>query len=159
MLDSDPRTEAVLNYSIYLGRDAEPLPERAKAALEAWASEHPMRMFSGYKVLYRVGAGADQAFGADREAGYHAQAGCVMCFPVLRSTGEFHACPFAVESAAPHYRLGDLDTAPAEIFSSYRRFRTWARTVLDPAARERGLSSCEMCHRHVQDLPTYHDGR
>jgi hypothetical protein len=159
MLDSDPRTEAVLNYSIYLGRDAEPLPERAKAALEAWAGEHPMRMFSGYKVLYRVGAAVDQTFGADREADYHAQAGCVMCFPVLRSTGEFHACPFAVESAAPHYRLGDLDTEPAEVFSNYRRFRTWARTVLDPAARERGLSSCEMCHRHVQDLPTYHDGR
>ena len=97
-----------------------------------------MRMFSGYKVLYRVGAGADQTFGADREAGYHALAGCVMCFPVLRSTGEFHACPFAVESAAPHYRLGDLDTAPAEVFSNYRRFRTWARTVLDPAARGAG---------------------
>jgi hypothetical protein len=92
-------------------------------------------------------------------ADYHAQAGCVMCFPVLRSTGEFHACPFAVESAAPHYRLGDLDTEPAEVFSNYRRFRTWARMVLDPAARARGISSCEMCHRHVKDLPTYSDGR
>ena len=38
VLDSDPRTEAVLNYSIYLGRDAEPLPERAKDLLEAWAT-------------------------------------------------------------------------------------------------------------------------
>ena len=32
VLDSDPRTEAVLNYSIYLGRDAEPLPERAQGS-------------------------------------------------------------------------------------------------------------------------------
>src|SRR5262249_14667923 len=29
LLESDPRTEAVLNYSIYHGRDAEPLPAHA----------------------------------------------------------------------------------------------------------------------------------
>jgi uncharacterized protein DUF547 len=159
ILEADPRTEAVLNYSIYLGRDAEPLPARAKDTLEAWAAAHPNRVFSGYKVLYRVGAGVDQRFDADRGADYHALTGCVMCFPVLRSTGEFHACPFAVESAAPHYRLGDLDTPRAEVFANYRRFRSWARTVLDPAARARKLTSCEMCHRHVRELPTYADRR
>jgi hypothetical protein len=158
ILEADPRTEAVLNYSIYVGRDAEPLPAAARSALEEWAAAHPNRLFSGYKVLYRVGAGADQRFDADREASYHALAGCVMCFPVLRSTGEFHACPFAIENGGPHYRLGDVDTPPAEVFDNYRRFRGWARTVLDPAARARGLTSCEMCHRHVSDLPTYRDG-
>jgi hypothetical protein len=114
-----------------------------------------MRMFSGYKVLYRVGAGVDQAFDRDRESDYHALSGCVLCFPVLRSTGEFHACPFAIESNAPHYRLGTLETPPAEVFANYRRFRVWATSVLDPAARDRGITSCEMCQRHVTELPTY----
>jgi hypothetical protein len=154
MLESDPRTEAVLNYSIYLGRDAEPLPEASRTALEEWARAHPMRMFSGYKVLYRVGAGVDQAFDRDRESDYHALSGCVLCFPVLKSTGEFHACPFAIESNAPHYRLGTLETPPAEVFANYRRFRVWATSVLDPAARARGITSCEMCQRHVAELPT-----
>ncbi len=155
LLESDPRTEAVLNYSIYLGRDAEPLPEASRAALEEWARAHPMRMFSGYKVLYRVGAGVNQAFDRDRESDYHALSGCVLCFPVLKSTGEFHACPFAIESNAPHYRLGTLETPPAEVYANYRRFRVWATSVLDPAARARGITSCEMCQRHVAELPTY----
>ena len=157
VLDSDPRTEAVLNYSIYLGRDAEPLPERARDLLDAWARAHPLRLFTGYKVLYRVGAAVGQPLDRDREAAYHAQSSCLLCFPVLRSTGEYHACPFAIENPAPHYRLGDLSTSPAEINANYRRFRTWARHTLDPAARAQNLTSCEMCQRHVTDLATYRD--
>jgi hypothetical protein len=26
--------------------------------------------------------------------------------------------------------------------------------VLDPSARERGVTSCQMCHRHLGELPT-----
>lgn len=155
VLDSDPKSEAVLNYSIYLGRDAEPLPERSRELLEDWSRAHPLRLFSGYKVLYRVGAAVDKTLDRDREAAYHAQSACLLCFPVLRSTGEYHACPFAIENEAPHYRLGDTTTAPAELNTKYRQFRTWAQTVLDPAAKERGLTSCEMCQRHIRDLPTY----
>jgi hypothetical protein len=157
ILESDPRSEAVLNYSIYVGRDAPPLPARSKSLLEAWSRANPLRLFSGYKVLYRVGAAVGQAIDRDREAGYHAQSACLLCFPVLRSTGEYHACPFAIENAAAHYRLGDADTPPAEVFANYRRFRTWAQVVLDPAARARGLTSCEMCQRHVAELPTFRD--
>jgi Protein of unknown function, DUF547/Radical SAM superfamily len=155
ILESDPRSEAVLNYSIYLGRGAPPLPARAKALLENWSRANPLRLFSGYKVLYRVGAAVDQRLDRDREAAYHAQSGCLLCFPVLRATGDYHACPFAVENDAPHYRLGEAATAPAEIHANYRRFRVWAQKVLDPAARARGLTSCEMCQRHVAELPTY----
>jgi hypothetical protein len=72
---------------------------------------------------------------------------------VLRSTGEIHACPFAVENPAPHFRLGAVGSAPAVVFESYREFRRWARGVLDPAARERGITSCEMCARRVAELP------
>jgi hypothetical protein len=155
ILESDPRSEAVLNYSIYLGRDARPLPARAKALLEEWSNANPLRLFSGYKVLYRAGAAMNQRLNRDREAEYHAQSECLLCFPVLRSTGEYHACPFAIEKDAPHYDLGGAATPPAEVYASYRRFRVWARTVLDHAARAGGLTSCEMCHRHVEELPTY----
>ncbi|MBM3225070.1 MAG: DUF547 domain-containing protein [Candidatus Tectomicrobia bacterium] len=155
LLDSDLQSEAVLNYSIYLGRDAEPLPTSAKALLEAWGREHPMRLFTGYKVLYHVGAGVDMVFDRDREPDYHALAGCVLCFPVLKSTGEFHACPLAIENPAPHFQLGDVHTPAATLFNNYQAFRTWAVTVLDPAARERQITSCAMCQKRLAELPDY----
>lgn len=156
ILDSDPRSEAVLNYSILHGRDAEPLPSHARAALEDWARAHPNRVFQGYKILFHAGAGADGAFDRDREADFHGLGqGCVRCFPVLTSQGKFHACPFAAEVDAPHYDLGRVGSDPATVFANYRGFRRWIDDVLDPAARARGISSCEMCHRHLGELPVY----
>jgi hypothetical protein len=156
ILDSDARSEAVLNYSIYHGRDAEPLPEHAKARLEAWASAHPNRMFQGYKILFHAGAGATETFDRDRESDFHGLGqSCVRCFPVLTSQGRFHACPFAAELDAPHYDLGRVGSDPTEVFANYRAFRRWIDETLDPAARARGISSCAMCHKHLQELPTY----
>src|SRR5262249_57794205 len=68
ILESDPKSEAVLNYSIYHGRDADPLPAHAKTRLEAWAAAHPGRIFQGYKVLFHAGSGTDAAYDRDREA-------------------------------------------------------------------------------------------
>ena len=154
ILESDPRSEAVLNYSIYHGRDAEPLPAHAKTRLEAWAAAHPGRLFQGYKVLFHAGGGAERAFDRDREAAFHGLGtGCVRCFPVLTTKGRFHACPFAAEIDAPHYDLGGMATAPEVVFRNYRTFRRWIDEVLDPAAEARGVSSCGMCHRHLGELP------
>lgn len=154
ILESDARSEAVLNYSIYHGRDAEPLPPHAKALLEHWATAHPNRIFQGYKVLFHAGAGAGQTYDRDREADFHGLGnGCVRCFPVLTSKGRFHACPFATEIDAPHYDLGRVGTDPDVVLRNYRAFRTWIDTVLDPAAARSGVSSCEMCHRHLAELP------
>ncbi|HZR79646.1 MAG TPA: DUF547 domain-containing protein [Candidatus Binatia bacterium] len=154
MLESDPKSEAVLNYSIYTGRDAEPLPDHARRRLEDWSVANPMRLFSGYKALYRAGAAAGVALEREREGAYHGHdGGCLLCFPVLRSTGELHACPFAVENPAPHFRLGAVGTPPSEVLASYREFRRWAREVLDPAARAAGITSCEMCEKRVAELP------
>jgi hypothetical protein len=154
LLESDPRSEAVLNYSIYHGRDAEPLPPHAKARLEAWAAANPGRLFQGYKVLFHAGSGTDHAFDRDREADFHGLGrGCVRCFPVLTTQGDFHACPFAAEKRAPHYALGKVGSDPDTVFRNYRTFRRWVDETLDPAARERGISSCEMCHRHLDALP------
>ncbi len=153
ILESDERSEAVLNYSIYHGRDAEPLPPHAKARLEVWAAAHPGRILQGYKVLFHAGAGARIRYDPDREADYHGLGrGCVRCFPVLTTKGRFHACPFAAEIDAPHYDLGRVGTDPRVVFANYRTFRRWVEDVLDPAARERGVTSCEMCHRHLEAL-------
>ena len=154
ILESDPRSEAVLNYSIYHGRDAEPLPPHAKARLETWAAANPGRLFQGYKVLFHAGAGTDLAYDRDREADFHGLGtGCVRCFPVLTTKGRFHACPFAAEIDAPHYDLGGVGTDPALVFRNYRTFRRWVDDVLDPAARARGTTSCAMCHRRLAELP------
>ncbi|MEO8601814.1 MAG: DUF547 domain-containing protein [bacterium] len=156
ILATDARSEAVLNYSIYHGRDAEPPPPHAKTALEDWARAHPNRIFQGYKILFHAGGGADERFDRDREADFHGLSqGCVRCFPVLTSRGRFHACPFAAEIDAPHYDLGRVGSDPAEVFANYRAFRTWIDDTLDPAARARGISSCEMCHKHLAELPPY----
>jgi MoaA/NifB/PqqE/SkfB family radical SAM enzyme len=153
ILESDERTEAVLNYSIFHGRDAEPLPAAAKTRLEAWAAARPGRLFKGYKVLFHAGGGAAEEFDRDREAEYHGMStGCVRCFPVLTTKGRFHACPFAAEIDAPHFDLGGAANDPALVHENYRRFLSWVDSTLDPAARERGVSSCEMCHRHLAEL-------
>jgi MoaA/NifB/PqqE/SkfB family radical SAM enzyme len=157
ILESDRRSEAVLNYSIYHGRDAEPLPAHAREKLEAWARQEPNRVFQGYKILFHAGAGADEAFDRDREADFHGLGrGCVRCFPVLTSKGRFHACPFAAEIDAEHFDLGAVGTDPQEMFQNYQAFRRWIDDVLDPEARRRGVTSCEMCHKHLQELPLPH---
>ncbi len=94
-------------------------------------------------------------FDQDREPAYHELQGCVLCFPALKSSGEFHACPLAIENPTPHFRLGDLSTSSSDLFERYRQFRTWATTVLDPAARQRQITSCAMCQQHLQELPGY----
>ena len=154
LLESDPRSEAVLNYSIYHGRDAEPLPPHAKERLESWATANPGRLFQGYKVLFHAGAGTTQTFDRDRESDFHGLGkGCVRCFPVLTTNGDFHACPFAAEKKSPHYALGKVGTDPDVVRRNYKTFRNWVDETLDPAARQRGISSCELCHRHLDDLP------
>jgi hypothetical protein len=154
ILESDPRSEAVLNYSIFEGRDAEPLRSHAKARLESWSASHPGRIFKGYKVIFHAGGGSQLKFDADRESDFHGLGrGCVRCFPVLTTKGRFHACPFAAEIDAPHYDLGHTATEPAKVFRNYRLFRRWVDETLDPAARERGISSCEMCHTRLAELP------
>jgi hypothetical protein len=154
ILESDRHSEAVLNYSIYHGRDAQPLPARAKEQLETWSAAHAGRIFKGYKVLFHAGAGADRAYDRDREADYHGiGSGCVRCFPVLTTKGRFHACPFAAEIDSPHYDIGDAATGPAQVLRNYQTFRRWIDETLDPAARSRSISSCELCHTRLAELP------
>jgi hypothetical protein len=72
---------------------------------------------------------------------------------VLTTKGRFHACPFAAEIDSPHYDLGGIGTDPAKVLRNYQTFRQWIDDTLDPAARERAISSCEMCHTRLSELP------
>src|ERR1700687_3226242 len=83
ILESDARSEAVLNYSIYHGRDADPLPPHAQEHLEDWSRAHPNRVFQGYKVLFHAGAGTQHVYDRDREADFPGLGtACVRCVPV-----------------------------------------------------------------------------
>jgi hypothetical protein len=153
ILESDERSEAVLNYSILNGRDAEPMPPSAKERLEHWAERNPNRLFQGYKVLFHAGSGAGLSFDQDREPEYHGMGqSCVRCFPVLTTKGRFHACPFAAEIDSPHFDLGGAGSDPETVYDNYRAFLRWVDDTLDPAAEKRDVSSCEMCHRYLDEL-------
>ncbi len=153
ILESDQKSEAVLNYSIYHGRDADPLPAGSKRRLEEWATANPNRLFKGYKVLFHAGGGAGREWDKDREAEYHGMgSGCVRCFPVLTTKGRFHACPFAAEIDSPVFDLGGLGDSGPVVLGRYRGFLGWVDEVLDPAARAAGISSCEMCHSRLGEL-------
>ena len=154
ILESDPKSEAVLNYSIYHGRDAKPMPRYSRDRLEQWALMNPNRIFQGYKVLFHAGGGAEEKFDQDRESDYHGMGNrCVRCFPVLTTKGRFHACPFAAEIDSPHFDLGGVGSSSETVFENYRTFLHWVDKELDPAAEARGISSCEMCHRRLAELP------
>jgi hypothetical protein len=155
ILESDARSEAVLNYSIFHGRDAEPLPASARRRLEAWAAANPHRVFKGYKVLFHAGSAAELPVAEDREADFHGLGkGCVRCFPVLNTRGRYHACPFAAEVDAPHFDLGKAGDPPARVFERYKRFRTWIDETLDPTAERMGITSCELCHTRLAEIET-----
>jgi len=161
VLESDARSECVLNYSIYHGRDAEPLPMKSKQRLEDWSRSHPGRIFQGYKVLFHAGSGTKLEFSEDRESSFHGMGrGCNRCFPVLTTRGQYHACPFAAEVDAPHFELGRCGDDPARVYENYRAFRRWIDDELDPAAERLGMTSCEVCHGGLGEirLPEFEKG-
>jgi hypothetical protein len=139
-LESDPCTEAVLNFSILVGRGADPLPGRALALLAGYAREHPGRLFRSHADLVPVGGGLIELDGRERS-----KAECPRCHPVLTSAGQLHACPFAVEYRLPHYNLAEVDASADQAVSTYRAFRAWVGNELEPAASACGESVCRTC--------------
>ena len=61
-------------------------------------------------------------------------------------------CPFAAEIDSPHFDLGRVGSGPETVYDNYRAFLRWVDDTLDPAAEKRGVSSCEMCHKHLVQL-------
>jgi hypothetical protein len=154
-LDYDARSECVLNYSIWHGIDAEPLPPRARELIKQWAADHPMRIFTNYPVLFPVANGAQFDIPQSRKVEYYGyEYYCPKCFPVLTSEGKFEACPFAVELGKPHFRIGGASNAPGVVNENYRRFRKWVDDVLIPEARSRQVAPCKVCNYYLDGLQT-----
>jgi hypothetical protein len=154
ILGSDPlgKTTASLNYSIATGDGAPQLPRHALMLLEQYEIEHPGSIAIGHADIVDSGRGIDPFTGEDTRA--KASARCPHCYPVLTTSGKFHACPFAIENQSPHFQLGDVHTDSATISQNFQAFLTWLDTVHEPYALAHNLPACTVCRQHLADLPT-----
>ncbi len=152
LLQADPNSCCVLNYSILTGTQAEPLPPAALRQLAGYAEQHPGRIFAGHPDLVEVGRAQQWSREQLQQRGDFDHA-CPRCFPVATTQGRFHACPFAVENKSPHYDLGDLNTPPAEVEGRYQLFLAWLEEVLVPQAQAQGSHPCTLCTQAAGQLP------
>lgn len=180
-LESDVRVDAVLNFSILHGEDAEPLPPAALAQLRAFALAHPNRIYSSHAGVFPFGRGADfadhvghdhvtdrmhtsiekkMAIGqldastaAEVEArGFRV---CPRCRPVVGTDGKHHACPFAVESKMPHFDLGTVGDPDGAVLERFQAFLDWIDDTLEPEAERLQTHPCLVCTHGLEKLPTY----
>ncbi|MEB3357090.1 MAG: radical SAM protein [Synechococcales bacterium] len=154
ILASDPlaKTTASLNYSIATGDGAPQMPQKSLALLEDYERQHPGAIAIGHPDIVDSGRGVDPFTGeVSRPKTNHR---CPHCYPVLTTAGQFHACPFAVENASPHFHLGDLDSRPDTVAQNFRAFLHWLDTVHEPYAQQHDLPACTVCWKHLENLPT-----
>ncbi len=156
ILEADDRCEVSLNYSILHGEGAEPIPAGALELLREFDRQHPGRIFSSHPDIVPIGRGFDSGNPAGRG---DFSGSCPRCRPVVTTRGKLHACPFAVEFESSHYDLGRVGDAPEALQANYRSFLNWVDEVLEPAAQQRGVHPCEVCHKHRDGLPDYRQGR
>ncbi len=182
ILESDALSDVVLNYSILHGEDAEPIPPESLRKLKEFAAANPGRVYSSHAGVFPYGRGVEfvaavgQHHVAERmhvslskkiesgqltietahvieEKGFRL---CPRCRPALRSDGVFHACPFAVESNAPHFLLGRLgENSESEVLENFQRFLDWIDETLEPEAERRNIHPCQVCTHHLENLPAF----
>lgn len=153
-LGSDPlaKTTASLNYSIATGDGAPQMPLSSLRKLEEHEREHAGAIAVGHADIVDSGRGIDPFTGEDtRSQSAHR---CPHCYPVLKTDGSFHACPFAVENAAPHFQLGTVQDAPETVTQNFQTFLDWLDTVHEPYAIEHDLPACTVCWQRLEALPT-----
>ncbi len=153
ILQSDPlgKTTASLNYSIATGDGAPQMPPSSLRKLEAYERENPGAIAIGHPDIVDSGRGVDPFTGEEtRPKNNHR---CPHCYPVLKTNGQFHACPFAVENESPHFQLGTLADSPKTVTQNFQTFLNWIDTVHEPYAIEKDLPACTVCWKNLQDLP------
>lgn len=153
ILDSDPlgKTTASLNYSIATGDGAPQMPLSSLRKLEDHEQAHPGAIAIGHSDIVDSGRGVDPFTGAEtRPKNAHK---CPHCYPVLKTDGSFHACPFAVENSAPHFQLGTVQDPAETVTQNFQRFLTWLDTVHEPYAVDHDLPACTVCWQHLPELP------
>jgi len=179
LLEADDRTDVVLNYSILHGEDAEPIPPASLAALKAFAAARPNRIYSSHAGVFPFGRGADFVVEVgqshitermhtsvekkisigelDQAAAVRAEERgfriCPRCRPVVGTDGRHHACPFAVESKAPHFDLGTIGDPGEQVLARYQQFLDWINDVLEPEAERLKVHPCLVCTHGLGKLP------
>ncbi|MEM1292103.1 MAG: radical SAM protein [Cyanobacteria bacterium P01_H01_bin.162] len=149
------KTTASLNYSIATGDGAPQMPLSSLRKLEAQERAQPGTIAIGHPDIVDSGRGVDPFTGEEtRPKDTHR---CPHCYPVLKTDGTFHACPFAVENADPHFQLGSVQDDPKTVTQNFQTFLNWIDTVHEPYAIEHDLPACTVCWKHLEDLapPTY----
>lgn len=154
ILESDPlhKTTASLNYSIATGDGAPQMPLKSLRLLEDYERAHEGAIAIGHPDIVDSGRGVDPFTGEETRPKINSQ--CPHCYPVLKSDGQFHACPFAIENDAPHFQLGDLRSSSAEIAQNFTTFFEWLDTIHQPYAEAHNLPACTVCWKHLDQLPT-----
>ena len=155
IVEADParQVKVALNYSIWVGDGAEPIPAAARARLEAYAREHPGVITVGYSDIMDMGGGVAAFDGERKELQEQFQNDCGRCYPVVTTKGEVHACPFAVEIQDPHFHLGELATDPRRAVRNFQAFFRWIDEALMPFARAERLQPCTVCRTRLAELP------
>lgn len=154
ILESDPlnKTTASLNYSITTGDGAPQMPLASLQLLEDYEQANLGAIAIGHPDIVDSGRGVDPFTGEETRPKVNST--CPHCYPVLKSNGQFHACPFAIENDAPHFHLGDIHTSPTEITQNFDAFFEWLDTVHQPYAEAHELPACTVCWKHLDQLPT-----
>ncbi|MBE7383385.1 MAG: radical SAM protein [Leptolyngbya sp. SIO1E4] len=153
ILASDPlsKTTASLNYSIATGDGAPQMPLSSLRKLEAHEKAHPKTIAIGHPDIVDSGRGVDPFSGEEtRPKETHR---CPHCYPVLKTDGTFHACPFAVENQSSHFQLGTVKDSAKTVTQNFQAFLEWLDTVHEPYAMEHDLPACTVCWKHLQELP------
>lgn len=146
LLDELPGMIAVLNYSILHGRGAEPLPPHALRHLLSYPAG---RIFSSHDELLDTPDTPETPATAPNKG-----ASCPHCYPVLRSDGVLHGCPFAVESDSRHFILGRAgEASAAELVDRFWRHIAWQRAHVEPTAARLECAACTVCADHLDALP------
>jgi hypothetical protein len=145
------KTTASLNYSIATGDGAPQMPLSSLRKLEAYEADHGGAIAIGHADIVDSGRGIDPFTGEDSRPKITHR--CPHCYPVLKTDGSFHACPFAVENTDPHFQLGTVQDDPETIAQNFQTFLDWLDSVHEPYAVEHDLPACTVCWKHLQALP------
>ncbi|NJK61441.1 MAG: hypothetical protein HC921_00975 [Synechococcaceae cyanobacterium SM2_3_1] len=153
VLQSDPlgRTTASLNYSITTGNGAPAMPRRSLEILLDYERMYPGSIAIGHADIVDSGRGVTP-FQGDTDRPKHSHR-CPHCYPVLLTSGQFHACPFAVELKSPHFHLGDRHSPSSTVTHNFQIFLEWLDQVHEPYAKAQDLPACSVCWHHLEQLP------
>jgi hypothetical protein len=144
LLDAAPPSSAFMNFSVWTGRDVEPISEASRAILNEYEAANPGSIIPGHEEYYASGRAASVALETRPE--------CPRCMPAIVPDGRVHACPFAVERDHPALWLGDADTDPDVVIRRVHQFLDWIAGPHADLACELGVDPCAVCERHLHAL-------